>query len=123
MSCNLCPLHCLRLYCNDSRCVKGSAVHNTHHQCLVAECLGVSVTVRARARARARAREWDFCPFLSVLRATKTFILYVKGSCNVHGVRTTTECDVMMMYCKEQYVHGECADCGDSLTVYKLIFT
>ena len=50
-------------------CVKGSAVHRSRQQSLVAEWLGLSVTVRVRARAR----ECDFsvfflCFFFSVLK-------------------------------------------------------
>ena len=55
-SCNLCPLHCVMLYCNVGWCVKGSAVHHSYQQCLVAEWLGLSVIVRVKLRAR--AREW-----------------------------------------------------------------
>ena len=36
--------------------IKGSAVHHSRQQCLVAEWLGLSVTVTVRAKAR----EWDF---------------------------------------------------------------
>ena len=61
-SCNLCPLHRVRLYCNVGWCVKGSAVHRSHQQPLVAEWLGLSVTVRVRVRAR--ARECDFSVLL-----------------------------------------------------------
>ena len=34
------------------------------------------------------------------------FVLHVKGSCDVHGVRTTKVCDVTMMYCKERYMEN-----------------
>ena len=56
MSCNLRPLRCVILYCNVGWCIKGSAVHHRHQQCLIAEWLGLSVIVRVRARAR----EWVF---------------------------------------------------------------
>ena len=99
-SCNLRPLHHVILYCN-----VGSAVHHSRQQCLVAEWLGLSVTVRVRVRAR--AREWDFSVlfFCLCLKVTNTFVLHVNGSFDVHGVhgvRTTTVCDVTMMYCKER---------------------
>ena len=62
----------------------------------------VTVTVRARAR------EWDFSLlfFLSVLKLTNTFVLHVNGSCDVHGIRTTTIRGVTMMYCKERYIEN-----------------
>ena len=44
--------------------------------------------------------------FLSVLKVTNTFVLRVNGSCDVHGVRTTTLHDITMMYCKERYMEN-----------------
>ena len=44
--------------------------------------------------------------FLSMLKVTNTFVLHANGSCEVHGVRTTTVRDVTMMYCKEQYMEN-----------------
>ena len=61
-------------------------MHRNRQQCLVAKWLGLSVTVRVRAGA------------LSCTLA---------GSCDVHGVRTTTVCDVTMMYCQEWYMENE----------------
>ena len=89
------------MYCNVGWCVKGSAVHHRHQQCLVAEWLGLSVTVRVRARAR----EWDFF-FLFMLKVTDTFVLHVRGSCGVQCLRTTTVHDITMMYCKEWYMEN-----------------
>ena len=77
-SCNLHPLCCVILYCNVGWCVKGSEVHHSRQQCLVAEWLGLSVIVRVR--------EWIF---LSVLKVTNTFVLHVNSSCDVHSIRTT----------------------------------
>ena len=48
----------------------------------------------------------SFFFFLSVLKVTNTFVLHVNGSCDVHGVRTTTLRDVTMMYCKEWYMEN-----------------
>ena len=44
--------------------------------------------------------------FFYVLKVTNTFVLRVSGNCNIHGVRTTTVCDVTMMYCKERYMES-----------------
>ena len=60
-SCTLRPLCRVILYCNVGWCVKGSAVHHSRQQSLVAEWLGLSFTVRVRARDR--ARECDFFVF------------------------------------------------------------
>ena len=91
------------MYCNVGWCIKGSAVRHRHQQCFVAEWLGLSVTIRVRARARG----WDF-PFffLSMLKVTNTFVLHVRGSCGVHGLRTTTVHDVMIMYYRERYMEN-----------------
>ena len=51
-SCTLRPLCRVILYCNVGWCVKGSAVHRSRQQSLVAEWLGLSVTVRVKVRAR-----------------------------------------------------------------------
>ena len=45
--------------------------------------------------------------FVSVLKETSTFVLHVNSSCDVYvicGLRTTTVCDVALMYCKERYM-------------------
>ena len=91
-------------------------MHHHRQQCLVAKWLGLSVTVRVRARAR----EWDFSVlfFLSVLKVTNTFVLHVNISCSVHGLRTTTVCDVMMMYCKEQYMENVPCHCIVQVKLY-----
>ena len=44
--------------------------------------------------------------FLSVLKVTNNFVLHINGSCDVHGLRTTTVRDVTMMYCKERYMEN-----------------
>ena len=47
--------------------------------------------------------------FLPVLKVTNTFVLYINGSCDVHGVcdvRTATVHDVTMMYSKERYMEN-----------------
>ena len=50
---------------------------------------------------------FSFFFFWSVLKVTNTYyVLYVNGSCDVHGVRTTTVRDVAKMYCKEQYMEN-----------------
>ena len=103
-SCSLHPLRRVILYCNVGRRVKGSAVHHRRQQSLVAGWLGLSVTVRVRARARECGFPVLF--FLSVLKVTNNFVLHVNGSCDVHGLRTTTVHDVMMMYCKERYMEN-----------------
>ena len=51
-SCNLPPSRCVMLYCDVGWCIKGSAVHSSCQQCLIAKQLGLSVTVRIRARVR-----------------------------------------------------------------------
>ena len=38
--------------------------------------------------------------FWSVLKVANNFVLHVNGSCDVHGLRTTTVRDVTVMYCK-----------------------
>ena len=88
-------------------------MHHRRQQSLVAEWLGLSVTVRVKVRAR--AREWNFSLlffFLAVLKVTNTFILHVNGSCDVHGLRTTTVRDVTMMYCKERYMENVPNSCS-----------
>ena len=57
-SCTLRSLRCVILYRNVGWCVKGSAVHRSRQQFLVAEWLGLSVTIRVRVRAK--AGECDF---------------------------------------------------------------
>ena len=56
------------LYCNVGWCVKGSAVHRSRQQSLVAEWLGLSVTVRVKVRARARECDFSVLFFFSVLK-------------------------------------------------------
>ena len=75
-------------------------MHCNRQQCLVAERLGLSVTV-----SRVRARECIF-PFFffSLLKVTNIFVLCVSGNCDVRGIRTTTVCDVTMMYSQERYM-------------------
>ena len=96
MSCNLRPLCRVISYCNVGWCIKGSAVHHCRQQCLIAEWLGLG--------------PWNGILFhfffLSVLKVTNTFVLHVNGSCGVHDLRTTTVCDVMMMYCTEWYMEN-----------------
>ena len=87
--------------------VQSSAVHGNRQQCLVAGWLGLSVTVRVRARARARGCIFPFFFFfffffLSLLKVTKIFVLCISGNCDIRGIRTTTVCDVRMMYSQEQ---------------------
>ena len=95
------------IYCNVDWCIKGSAVHHHHQQCLVAGWLRLSVTLRAWVRVRARKRMFPFVlKFFSVLKVTNTFVLHVNSSCDVHGARTTTVHDVTMMYCKERYMEN-----------------
>ena len=70
---------------NVGRCVKGSLVQRSRH---VTEWLGLSFTVRVRVWAR--ARKWDFsysCFLFSPVKVTNTFVLHIKGSCDVHGIR------------------------------------
>ena len=75
-------------------------MHCDHQQCLIAKWLGLSVIVRARARARARECIFPFF-FFSVLKVTNIFCRLVV-TVMFHGVRTTTVCDVTMMYCQER---------------------
>ena len=103
-SCNLHPLRHVILYCNVGWRVKGSAVDHHRQQSLVAEWLGLSVTVRVRARARECCFSVLF--FWSVLKVANNFVLHVNGSCDVHGLRTTTVRDVTVMYCKERYMEN-----------------
>ena len=70
------PLCRVILYCNVGWCVKGSAVHRSRQQSLVA-----------------------------CVKVTNTFVL-LYGSCDVHGIRTTKVCDVTRMYCKEWYMEN-----------------
>ena len=98
-------LRCVILYCNVGWCVKCSAPQSSVVPRRQAKWLVLSVTVRVRARAR----EWDFFPFLSVLKVTNTFVLHVNSICDVYGIRglrITTVCDVAMMYCNTtHYIH------------------
>ena len=60
-------------------------MHRSRQQCLVAKCVGLSVTVRVRVRARARE-----CVFFVCAKSDKHLCLtHVNGSCDVHGIRTT----------------------------------
>ena len=45
-----------------------------------------------------------------MLKVTNTFVLHVNGSCDVHGLRTTTVREVAMMYCKERYMENVAKD-------------
>ena len=73
-------------------------MHPCRQQCLVAEWLGLGY-----------CQGMGFLPsFLS-----NTFVLHVNGSCDVHGVRTKTVCDVTMMYCKERYMENVPKVAGD----------
>ena len=47
-----------------------------------------------------------FTSFFPVLKVTNTFVLRVSGNCDVRGIRTTTVCDVTMMYCQERYMEN-----------------
>ena len=76
-------------------------MHHSRQQCLIAEWLGLCVTLRVRARVR----ECGFSLLFFFVCVKNTFVLHVNGSCDVHGVRTTTVCDITMMnvpieYCK-----------------------
>ena len=73
-SCTLRPLHRVISYCNVGWCVKGSAVHCSCQQSLVARWLGLSATVKVRVRARARECGFSFFPCVKV---TNTFVLHV----------------------------------------------
>ena len=44
--------------------------------------------------------------FFSLLEVTHIFVLRVSGNCNVRGVRTTTVCDVTVMYSQERYMEN-----------------
>ena len=44
--------------------------------------------------------------FFSLLNVTKIFVLRVSGNCDIRGIRTTTVCDVKMMYSQEQYMEN-----------------
>ena len=44
--------------------------------------------------------------FFSLLKVTNIFVLCVSGNCDVCGIRTTTVCDVMMMYSQERYMEN-----------------
>ena len=70
-SCNLRLLLRVIVYCNIGWCVKGSAVHHRHQQCLIAEWLELSVTVRVRARTRER----DFGVLLLCVKSDKYLCL------------------------------------------------
>ena len=37
---------------------------------------------------------------------TKIFVLRVSGNCDIRGIRTTTVCDVKMMYSQERYMEN-----------------
>ena len=47
-----------------------------------------------------------FFPCFSLLKVTNTFVMCISGNCDVHGIRTTTVRDVMMMYSQEQYMEN-----------------
>ena len=70
-----CILRRVILYCNVGWCVKGSAVHRSRQQSLVAEWLGLSVTVRVKVRARTREREFPLLYFLVCVKSDKHLCL------------------------------------------------
>ena len=58
-------------YSNVGWCVKGSAVHHSRQQSLVAEWLGLSVTVRVKVRARARECDFSVLFFFFCVKSDK----------------------------------------------------
>ena len=57
-----------------------------------------------------------FLFFLSVLKVTNIFVMHIS---DVHGVKTTTVCDVTMMYCKEWYMEN--VPCLMNLEMYTVL--
>ena len=64
-----------------------------------------------------------FPSFFFWLKVTNTFVLHVSGNCDVCGVRTTTVCDLTMMYSQEWYTEnvpdfkGQRSNCSQAFLI------
>ena len=105
-SCNLCLLCRVILHCNVGWCVKGSAVHRSRQQFLVAEWLGLSVTIRVRVRAKAGECDFSILFFFFCVKSDKHLCLARSWKLQRSWCKTTKVCDVTMMYCKEWYMEN-----------------